>query len=60
MTDDQPSHYSEWRRLANLRQGIISKLEKKVRRLEGELAAARASQAADAARLALYDQREAA
>lgn len=51
---------ARWRNLANLRQGIISKLEKKLTRAEAELAAVKASREADAARLALYDQREAA
>jgi hypothetical protein len=29
-TGYQPAHYSEWRRVANLRQGIIAKLERKI------------------------------
>ena len=60
MTDTQPSHYSEWRRLANLRQGIIHRLDRKVSRLEAELATVKASCEAHTARLALYDRREAA
>ena len=60
MTDYQPSHYSEWRRIANLRQGIISKLEKKVRRLEAENAGLAVSLTAANPRLGMYDQREAA
>ncbi|MFJ5693322.1 hypothetical protein ACIP9X_05650 [Arthrobacter sp. NPDC093125] len=60
MTDTQPSHYSEWRRLANLRQGIIARLDRKVSRLEAENLALRTSLASATTRLALYDQREAA
>lgn len=42
-----------WRNLAGTRQGVINKLDKKVRRLEMSLAAA-------TARLAMYDSREVA
>lgn len=51
---------ADWRNLAGTRQGLINKLDKKVRRLEAELATVKASREADAARLALYDAREAA
>lgn len=60
MTDTQPSHYSEWRRIAKLRQGIIHRLDRKVSRLEAENTTLKASLAASTARLALYDQREVA
>jgi hypothetical protein len=50
----------DWRKLAGTRQGLINKLDKKVQRLEAELAAVKASREADAARLAMYDAREAA
>lgn len=50
----------EWRQLAGTRQGLINKLDRKVRRLEAELATVKASLAASNARLALYDMREAA
>lgn len=60
MTDAQPSHYSEWRRLAKLRQGIIHRLDRKVSRLEAENAALTASLSACTARLAMYDKREVA
>lgn len=50
----------DWRKLAGVRQGIINRLEKKVLRLEADLAAAKASRIAESARLALYDAREAA
>lgn len=50
----------DWRKLAGTRQGLINKLDKKVQRLESELTALKASRQADAARLALCDQREAA
>lgn len=42
---------TDWRRLAGTRQGVINKLDKKVKRLETSLAAANA-------RLALYDHQE--
>lgn len=58
MTDTQTSHYSEWRRLANLRQGIIHRLDRKVSRLEAENATLEASLASSTARLAMYDKRE--
>lgn len=51
---------SRWRYLANIRQGIISKLEKKLARAEGEIRTLRASLDAATSRLAMYDQREAA
>lgn len=60
MTEPQPSHYSEWRRIANLRQGIISKLERKIRNRDAHIRSLEVSLAAANARLALYDQREAA
>ncbi|WP_455835384.1 hypothetical protein [Pseudarthrobacter siccitolerans] len=50
----------DWRKLAGTRQGLINKLDKKVRRLESELAAAKASCESHTARLALYDKREVA
>lgn len=50
----------KWQHRAAIRQGIISKLEKKLARTEAELAAVKASREADAARLAMYDAREAA
>lgn len=50
----------KWQHRAAIRQGIISKLEKKLARTEAELAAVKASRESDAARLALYDRREAA
>lgn len=50
----------DWRKLAGTRQGLINKLDKKVRRLEAELATAKASCESHTARLALYDAREAA
>lgn len=59
MTESQ-TPAERWKYMANLRQGIISRLEKKVRRLESELAAVKASREADASRLAMYDRREAA
>lgn len=42
-------HYSEWRRMANLRQGVINKLDKKIARLELENAQLRAALAEIAA-----------
>lgn len=51
---------ADWRKLAGTRQGLINKLDKRVRRLEAELATVTASRDAGAARLAMYDQREAA
>jgi hypothetical protein len=48
----------KWRYRANIRQGIISKLEKRVRRLEAEVAGLRVDLNAANARLALYDGRE--
>lgn len=50
----------KWQHRAAIRQGIISKLEKKLTRTEAELSAVRASLDAANARLALYDRREAA
>jgi len=50
----------KWQHRAAIRQGIISKLEKKLTRAEAEITTLRASLAASTARLALYDQREAA
>ncbi|WP_461164950.1 hypothetical protein [Arthrobacter sp. R4-81] len=49
-----------WRNLANLRQGIISKLERKLDRAEAEITSLTESLSAANARLAMYDQREAA
>lgn len=49
-----------WRNLANIRQGIISKLEKKLSRAEAEIVTLKGSLAASNARLAMYDSREAA
>lgn len=49
-----------WRKLAGTRQGLVNKLDKKVRRLEAEVTTLRTSLDAANARLALYDQREAA
>jgi hypothetical protein len=49
-----------WKYLANIRQGIISKLEKKLDKAEAENLALRTSLTAANARLALYDAREAA
>lgn len=51
---------SRWRYLANLRQGIIAKLEKKLTRAEAEILTLRTSLDAATTRLAMYDQREAA
>lgn len=51
---------ADWRKLAGTRQGVINKLDKRVRRLEAEIAALRVDLAAANTRLALYDQREAA
>ncbi|WP_171027066.1 hypothetical protein [Pseudarthrobacter sp. NamB4] len=48
----------KWQHRAAIRQGIISKLEKKLSRAEAEIAALRTSLAASNARLAMYDQRE--
>ena len=50
----------DWRKLAGTRQGVINKLDKKVKRLEAENATLKASLTATAARLAMYDHREAA
>lgn len=50
----------DWRQLAGKRQGLLNKLDKKVRRLEAELATVKASCEAHTARLAMYDHREAA
>lgn len=49
-----------WRTLAGTRQGLINKLDKKVRRLEAENATLKASLSSSSARLALYDKREVA
>jgi hypothetical protein len=49
---------SRWRHLANIRQGIISKLEKRAARLENEVTRLTAALTTANARLALYDQRE--
>lgn len=51
---------ADWRKLAGTRQGVINKLDKKVRRLEAEVTALNISLDAKSARLALYDMREAA
>jgi hypothetical protein len=48
----------KWRYRANIRQGIISKLEKKLTRAEAEIQALRTSLDACTTRLALYDGRE--
>lgn len=58
MTENQTPHYSEWRRIANLRQGVINKLDKKVLRLESKIRTLTTSLDAANARLAMYDQRE--
>ena len=50
----------KWQHRARIRQGIISKLEKKLTRAEAEITALKTSLAASNARLAMYDQREAA
>ena len=50
----------DWRKLAGTRQGLINKLDRKVGRLEAELATAKASCASHTARVALYDAREVA
>lgn len=50
----------KWRYRANIRQGIISKLEKKLHRAEAEIITLKASLHAASTRLAMYDQREAA
>ena len=50
----------KWQHRAAIRQGIISKLEKKLTRAEAELFTLKASLDAANARLALYDRREAA
>jgi len=50
----------KWQHRAAIRQGIISKLEKKLTRAEAEITALTVSLTAANARLALYDQREAA
>lgn len=47
-----------WRYLANIRQGIVSKLEKKLKNRDAEIATLKASLEAATARLALYDSRE--
>ncbi|WP_455834792.1 hypothetical protein [Pseudarthrobacter siccitolerans] len=57
---NHPANAERWRNLANLRQGIISKLEKKLHRAEAEIVTLKTSLAAANARLAMYDQREAA
>lgn len=49
---------ADWQKLAGTRQGIIQKLDKKVRRLEVEVAALTVTLAAANTRLALYDGRE--
>jgi hypothetical protein len=48
----------KWQHRAAIRQGIISKLEKKLTRAEAEHLTLRTSLAAANARLALYDVRE--
>jgi uncharacterized coiled-coil DUF342 family protein len=48
----------KWRYRANIRQGIISKLEKRLTRAEAEIQTLRTSLDAANARLALYDARE--
>jgi len=54
-------HSSErWRKLAGTRQGVINKLDKKVRRLEAEVTALNVALTAANTRLSLYDMREAA
>lgn len=50
----------KWQHRAAIRQGIISKLEKKLSRAEAELSTLKASLDAANARLAMYDHREAA
>lgn len=50
----------KWQHRAAIRQGIISKLEKKLSRAEAEIVTLKASLAASNARLAMYDSREAA
>lgn len=48
----------KWQHRAAIRQGIISKLEKKLTRSEAELSTLKASLDAANARLAQYDMRE--
>ena len=48
----------KWRYRAGIRQGIISKLEKKLARAEAEIQTLRISLDSAGARLALYDGRE--
>jgi hypothetical protein len=50
----------KWQHRAAIRQGIISKLEKKLTRSEAEVVTLKASLDAANARLAMYDAREAA
>lgn len=49
----EPTTLAQWRKLANLRQYMLNKVEAKNRALEAKLLAANT-------RLAFYDQREAA
>jgi hypothetical protein len=49
---------ADWRTLAGTRQGVINMLDKRVRRLEAEVAGLRVDLNAANARLALYDGRE--
>lgn len=50
----------DWRKLAGLRQGVINKLDTRVKRMEAEILTLRTSLESCAVRLAMYDQREAA
>lgn len=51
---------ADWRKLAGTRQGVINKLDKKVRRLEAAVIALNVSLDAANTRLSVYDMREAA
>lgn len=57
MTETQTAA-DRWKSVANIRQGIISKLEKKLARAEAEIQTLRISLDSATARLALYDGRE--
>lgn len=58
MTEIQTHTAADWRKLAGIRQGVINKLDNKVKRLEAEILTLRTSLDACSARLALYDGRE--
>jgi hypothetical protein len=59
MNETRTHTAEEWQKLAGKRQGIVNMLDKKVSRLEAEVAALTVALKAANARNAMYDHREA-